>query len=218
MNRTLIASTLFVAACGGKSAAPSAEPIEQEAPDAGPAYAGLFQDGARWKLSVVTEDTEYASDRERVTTSEPLIVTCQVEQYAEIDGTKLAEITCGDGWPEMEGDPLTGAWAMTTDGVWRIPGFPSEGIGSDELWPEQMVIAARPTAGTTGAPADEENEGEGIEQTTIAQKGDAWCHSYMSAMGDEAWVTMCVDPEGPTEGSWGWAGGSAHEVKFTRAD
>lgn len=220
MNRVLLASTLFVAAaCGGKSAAPSTQPVEQEAPDAAPAYAGLFRDGASWKLSVTVVHSEYDSETEGEAPAaiEPDQVTCEVAQYAEVDGTKLVEIVCGDAWPvDIGGDPLTGAWAMSAEGVWRIPEWP--GDGALELDPELMLIAAAPEAGTTGTPADEENEGEGIEQTTIAQKGDAWCHSYMSAMGDESWVEMCVGPDGPTEGNWGWAGGSVHEAKFTRAD
>jgi hypothetical protein len=217
VKTTFLGSSLFVlAACGGKPSS-TITPTDK-VPDhtsgggpayAGPAYAGLFAQGATWSVEVTTTHGSEGGDQ---TAFKPVTVTCEVGHYTEAKGITSIEITCGDGWPRaVGGDPLTGAWAMSDKGVWRIAAFPGNGV-APALDDHDPLIAAPPVAGVIrDMPTD------GPSSITLEQKGDAWCHSMMiNSITDQSWAAMCVDPDGPTEGKWGSDNGIYQGAEFTR--
>jgi len=219
MKLTLLASSLFiVAACGGKSkpAGPGDPPPDNGGGEEAQAYGALFTQGASWQLELTTEDSSYdeeTGDTGGMEKAAPVLVTCEVAQFAEAAGVKSIEIVCGNEEGEAGADPLSGYWAMNEKGVWRLPAWPAEGEAPG-LLDEAMAIAAAPVAGVDEQD-DSENGGE-YSKVTIERKGDAWCKTEVYAMGDESWMSLCVGPDGPTEANWGWGGGSVHEAWFVR--
>lgn len=211
MTKTILASTLLsLAACGPKaSSGEVTDPCaDHKGGTTGPAYGALFTEGASWQLEMTTTDTYYddeGSGETRTSSTEPVVVTCNVARLTEVEGVKLSEIVCDE--PEEVVEALAGAWAMNARGVWRLGEWPGDGV-APELLDDDMEIAAVPVAGTV---TGEETE------VRVERKGDAWCHSEAYIIGDDSFMSLCVGPDGPTEASWG--GGSAnhiHEAAFTR--
>ncbi len=199
------ASLFVLAACGPKSSS-TTKPEPDNAGGGPPVYTSLFQMGATWTLAV---HSEHDGGDEETRSSEDVVAVCQVDRVDEFDGGKLANISCDEQWPSPGWDPLVGVWAMTDAGVWHLTDWPE---GAPELDPKAMMLSATPKADSH----EQESEESGYAAWAIKQQGDAWCYEESSAMGDESWISLCLDASGPTEGTFGWAGGSVHDNKFTR--
>jgi hypothetical protein len=206
MTRALLLSLLsflpIAAACGGKPAA-TTTPANQGGESRPPA---LFDAGRSWTFDVKIHDSFWddqdpdADANGNVNHDTTAEATCTVTGVEEVEGGKVSHIACvtaGDA--DVSGMPLAGDWFVGQDGLYK-------GAGDDK----QMFLSASPVE----ASDDQEME-EGSLHEELTHKGDAWCRTSSQAMGDEAWESLCLGPDGPTEGTWGWAGGSVHENTFT---
>lgn len=212
MKLAFLASALFaVAACGGSSTPAPAEPEAKAA--GGPIYAALFTEGATWTFDVHSEDG--GGDGEPEMNKSNVVATCKVAAVRDDGGVQLAEVTCDDEFP-FGGDTLRGVWASNAEGVWHFDGALADYPTAPALDAAAMLLGATPTARKDHV-EDPEMGDSFFTDTTVEQKGDAWCWSELTAGGDEGWASICFDAAGPTEGTFGWAGGSVHENTFTRA-
>lgn len=210
--KLVVCLPLFVlATCGPKAAAPvTPPPPDNSEVGSDVPYASLFVASTRWRFTVASE---HSMDGE--TTKGSSLAVCTVAKVGTFEGGQLSEIACDAGWPTDVGfDSVTGVWASTDRGLWRLDGWPTDD-GAPTLADEAMIMAAVPAA-RTAERRDPDFE-DPVGKTVIEQKGDSWCHSDATMMGDEAWSTICFGPGGITSGNMGWAGGSVHEATFTLA-
>jgi hypothetical protein len=196
MKRVLLLGIL--AACGGKPA-PATLPVDNaelggDAVQARPSYAALFVEGKTWTFDV----TFHTSDGDGNVGDDTAVVDCSVAWAKEVEGGKVSSIACAADTDIDTALPLNGEWFLGETGLYK-------GEGPDG----QLILSATPV----DAREDEDGE-EGSMHHEISHKGDVWCWEVSSAMGDESWESLCLGPDGPTEGTWGWAGGSVQENTF----
>ncbi|MCA9677896.1 MAG: hypothetical protein KC464_22925 [Myxococcales bacterium] len=222
------ACTCLVAACGGKAAGPASPdtgaPV-RPTPAGGDAFPAprdlaVFTPGATWTFQVHSttsfmDEEDPAADASGVVTQEgDSRVTCHVAEVGTFDGGVLGHVAC-DGDLAATGmiDPLTGWWAANDVGLWRLEGDPP-GDGAPELAPEEMILPARPVAGSTSRVLDEEMGFE--EHVEINGDGKVWCQERSWSAGDGGWLSICFDAVGPASGVSGFSGGAESEVEFKR--
>ncbi len=210
----LLAVALACGACGGKAApAPSAQ-VDNTGGDApaGPVYAGMFVEGARWTFDVHTLDDNLSdtSPTGFETTEEDLQATCHVEQFARFGDVTVIELVCDDTWPQ-EQPPLVGVWAMDPRGLWSLADWPGDEAPALDGKP---TIASPPVAWRE---EDHDDAGELVSTYELAEEDGAWCLKSAVTQGDSAWDTVCFDG-GPARGDRGWSGAEEHSYTFTLAD
>jgi hypothetical protein len=66
---------------------------------------------------------------------------------------------------------------------------------------------------------DEQSLGDGFsQQQDVERRGDAWCRSFVDTMGSRLWRSLCIAPDGITEGGWGESNqGWTIEYRFSRS-
>jgi hypothetical protein len=187
-------------------------------PDA--AYAALFQDGTEWSLDVVatkaTRDEENpAADADGwVRSSTTGRGACRVVKTIAFEGGVASQVDCDYGVAlKRSHDPLTGVWVADADGLYwhqqeQMP------VGSEPEHTESQRLLTVPLAPLH----DEGSFIDGSYKREIVQRGGAWCWSYEDTAGSRRWQSLCVAPDGVTEGTWGETGQAwSFEYRFTRS-
>lgn len=212
--RAAIAAALLVAACGGKSTPTPTTPTPDNGggDPTGAVYAKMFEMGASWTFDVHTEDSDYDDEGEPTQTVDDFQSTCHVERVSEIGGVHLSEVLCDESWPQNGGgDLLSGVWASNADGAWHLSTWPEDGA-EVALDVKERMFAAVPVE-DTGSEEDEMSS----SSWSVSKNGDAWCYEATWSAGDDGWTSICLDGTGPTEGTFGWGGGTVHDTRFQRA-
>jgi hypothetical protein len=223
--KRLVPCLILVSACGGKPA-PATAPVDNGGgdPPTAPPYMALFQDGKSWnftteQLDAYWDDTDPNADANgMVRNTSQGRSTCVVDGVVEYEGGTASVIRCdGDlGENSMGREPISGLWVADQTGLHHTYG---EDLPTRDAPPnvEDMVLILEraPKAKQEVGHDDEEDPERETSWTTIRQDGDAWCWESSFAWGDESWDTLCIGPDGFESGSFGWAGGSEHEITFT---
>ncbi len=173
-------------------------------------YAALFDTSATWKLSGTKEHaSEGKKDKKKFK------ATCKVARVTRHPFGVRATIECS-GLPQAGSiNHVEGDWVATPKGLFHLG---TDAKGTVELGEDRLMVYNPPRAdkqvegdeGGDGGP-----DGSVVRERTI-DKGQT-CFSESSAIGDEGWSKICLDPSGFTSGQFGWAGGATEDVVFTAA-
>lgn len=196
-----VAALALLAACRAPAPATPPAPDNEVAAPAAPFYAALFEPGAAWQFDVEQLDSDYDEHDQFVDRVEHFVLACHVEAVDRAGDVTTSEVACDDAWPTNGGDmPLRGTWVMSPRGLWMstIDGAP--------------MIANPPERWVT---VEDDEAGEPISELSLGEQGDGWCWSAQYMQGDSSWSRLCFDAHGPTEGGYGWSGGSEHATSFT---
>lgn len=209
-------AVVLVAACGSTAKPAPVPPAKAQAGVPAAHYAALFRKDAAWTYAVTTtseaydpEDPKANHDGQVVETSTAQ-VHCQVAEVRAWAQGVMSRVDCDA--PLAPTDPLAGAWVADARGLWRPDELPEAGAAPD-LADARLVIAAAPKPGKEEKKGTGDEEGFG-ESTEIVQKDGAWCVTYASWGGDEAYDTLCFAAAGVVRGAAGWSGGSTHDTRF----
>lgn len=211
----VVASTV---ACGGAAKSATATgPSSASAASSAPVYAPLFQQGAQWKFSLV-EKTTPPIDIGPATERKAGDLTCTVKQANTTGALQVAIVECkGASADEGPGPSYApnGVWAANDQGLWWVGSDNADThkrIAAGTLPENEMLIGK-----VAQARRSELNTTEEPVETTVysaEQKDGNWCISYVSAAGDEAGWTLCLDGKKVTRGSWFTAGATVQETFY----
>lgn len=221
MKRLLLVS--LVAACGAPSrpaskpaVTPGASVFEQGGVPA-PHYAGLFQLGAVWRYEVTTEESHWddqdpAADADgTVRSSATSHATCSVAEVTSFAGGIASRVECDFGGQGQ--DPLSGIWAADATGLYRLSAWPDTGVPPERTAANRILPA---TPAETTEDLTDPAAPDATHARLVTRKGDGWCFTEQFAMADESWSGFCLGAGGvPTDGEFGWAGGSEHSTRFS---
>jgi hypothetical protein len=204
---------VVLAACGPKAKGPAAPTGFQTAPE----YASLFAKDAAWTFAVESDDDTVSETSEtgfehQHASSETI---CRVTGVGEFDGGVASRIECDALETSGMTDPLSGLWIADANGVYRVGDGVLPAAGEKPPYGKDNLIFAVPPAERSEEQFDEESQAPSGD-LSVTRSGEAWCYSWATSMGDPAWETLCVDPLGPVNGSFGYSGGENHEATFQR--
>lgn len=179
----------------------------------GTPYEALFEPGRSWTLAVKRRSSFWDEDQnDHVERESQGTGSCRVAEAGPRAAGFASRIECdgieGNGVP----DSISGWWLATSEGLFRVERDPTGSSAPPS--PDAMLFARRPVASkkTTVDPKHPEHGSE----TVVDEQAGSWCHLHTSWGGDEGWQGICVErAHGLRSASWGWAGGSTHEVEVT---
>ena len=224
--KRIIPVLLATAACGGKSAPKTVTPVDNGGgtEPAAPPYMALFDKGRSWTFALEQSDSYYddqdpaADQYGMVRSTSQGHASCTVDSVVDFEGGKASLVVCGGDLAEnnMGRDPMGGVWIANAEGLHHAASsfLPENGEPPDMEY-ATLILERVPVAKEEPGFDDEENPENQTSFLTIKQDGDAWCWESSFAWGDESWDSLCIGPDGFESGSFGWAGGSDHEITFT---
>lgn len=207
---------VVVSACGGTNTRGTQANAATASVSAAPVYAPLFQNGASWKFSLL-EKTTPPTDMGPATERKAGEMTCTVSSATTVGATQVAIVECkaADGEGPGASYAPNGVWAANDQGLWWVGSDNADThkrIAAGTLPENEMLIGK-----VAQARRSELNTTEEPVETTVysaEQKDGNWCISYVSAAGDEAGWTLCLDGKKVTRGSWFTAGATVQETFY----
>jgi hypothetical protein len=199
---------LLLAACTPKpGATTTAPPVDNGDAARYPAhYAALFEAGRSWTYQVETTHT-IPDEPPDVETA---LVRCKVAGTGAFDGGTWSQIDCDGDFGQQQ--PVAGVWVADARGLYRLDAAPGTAA---ELDPEYLRMPATPEATSEDIIDDPFGDGpQPIGSRSVSPAGEGWCFALTTEVGDAAWDEQCFGPEGITNGTVGWSGGSDHETRY----
>ena len=208
MKLLALVSSLLAAACG--SSAPAVTTPASSTP-AGPPYAALLVDGARWTVTGTAKTTPPV-DMGPPSEATLAPFTCTVGGAHAMGATRMATITC-DGEAGATAPPMAGTWVATDAGLWWFQDAAAAHAAAmaGPLPVADMLIAAVPVAGERTQQVDETES----RHHAVTQKAGAWCTAFSVAAGDEGGFELCFPPGGGLTGTAFSAGATAYDLAVT---
>lgn len=175
-------------------------------------YAALFEPAREWPITLIGRSEQWDSDVNR-SESEELTrsARCWVDEVGHEAWGDWSRIACDD-LPSMAGqDVFSGVWILTQEGLWREDAVPADAHALERS--TRLLALPLVPSDTTSTDPTEPRFGT---QVVVSEYAGVWCHAINVTSGDESWRSVCIERErGFVSGSWGWAGGSSHEVEAT---
>src|SRR5262249_5772205 len=138
--------------------------------------------------------------------------SCSVTGVTDLKWALRADVTCESKVDVGVNLPLAGIWIAADKGLYGFDA--TEAPTAASLIDEKLVMPRKPAASKKRLGKDRDF----YSMRTLAKKDGAWCWEMTSFGGDSGWQSICFGgPSGVASGTYGWSGGSTHEVTFTVA-
>ena len=182
---------------------------------AGTFYAPLFEKNRTWSFRERWQRTRYegtdAKHGQWIRETGARDVVCRVEAVDDEGKYARSFVTCtGEGPAEDEeaDHPVASQWVESANGLFRMG---AEVCDEPDTHTELRVMERVPRA------AKKTSRDRELTRTyTLAREREAWCWSDEHGGGDPSWRSLCFEEgRGFVSGTYGWTGGTTHEVHFT---
>lgn len=175
-------------------------------------YAALFDPSREWSIALTGRSEQWDSDAGRNVTEELVrAARCWVAEVGHEPWGDWSRIECDDLTSMAGPDVFSGVWVVTQDGLWREEAVPRDARALDAK-ARLLALPLVPSDTTSTDPAEPRYN----TQIAVTESAGVWCHTIAVTSADASWRDVCIERgRGFVSGSWGWAGGSSHEVEAT---